>query len=85
MQFMNPLTLEDLDALNDLGKLPWGWEVHYWPERELKHGCFYIKFINPRTHTQYRVDGCTVVETANKAINNINNMFLLDIPIPDYP
>ena len=85
MQFMKPLTLEDLDALNDLGKLTWAWELHYWTERGLSHGSFYIKFIIPRTHTQYRVDGCTVVETANKAINNINNMFLLDIPIPDYP
>ena len=46
MQYMNPLVPEDLDALNELAKLTWTWDVHYWTERGLSHGSFYINFRN---------------------------------------
>ena len=85
MQYMNPLLPEDLEALNELGKLTWAWDLHYWTEKGLEHGSFYINFTNPRNLSQYRVDGYTICEAVNKAIISIKTIFLLDKPPTDYP
>ena len=85
MQYMNPLVYEDLDALNELAKLTWTWDLHYWTERGLPHGSFFLSFRNPHDNTTYRVDGLTIVEAVNNAITNINNLTSIDRQIPDYP
>ena len=85
MQYMNPLVPEDLDALNELAKLTWTWSVHYWTERGLSHGSFYIYFRNPKNNTQERVDGFTISEAVNKAIIIINTIGTSELQIQDYP
>lgn len=85
MPYINPLTHEDLDALNELAELTWSWGVQYWTERGLPHGSFWIDFKNPHDNTTYRVDGSTISEASHKAITKINNHFSSYIQIPDYP
>jgi len=82
---MKPLVPEDLDALNELAELTWAWDLHYWTEKGLPHGSFFLRFRNPQNNTQYRVDGYTVTETVNKAIVNIKTIDLPELQIPDYP
>ena len=87
MPYMNPLVLEDLDTLNELAKLTWSWSVHYWTERGLEHGSYFINFVNPNDNTTYRVDGTTITEAATNAINKIDKLIKVDNPIPEslYP
>ena len=87
MQYMNPLVKADLDALNELAELTWSWSIHYWTERGLDHGSFFMWFVNPNNNTTYRVDGTTVVEVITNAINKIGEIIKVDNPIPEslYP
>jgi len=64
--YMNPLSLEDLNALNELAALTWGWEIKYWTEKELSHGCFILSAYNPNTITWISTQGFSIVEAINK-------------------
>jgi len=64
--YMNPLVLEDLAALNELGTLTWGWEIKYWTEIGLKHGSFVLFACDPVTKSWIRTDGISVLEAVNK-------------------
>jgi len=85
MQYMNPLVPEDLDALNELAKVTWCWDIHYWAERGLDHGSFYMYFLNPKTHIYERVNGLTITETVQNAFLIINPISSPVLQIPEFP
>jgi hypothetical protein len=62
---MNPISLEDLAALNELGTLTWGWEIKYWTEIGLQHGSFILIACDPATKAWVRTDGISIVEAVN--------------------
>ena len=63
--YMNPLSLEDLAALNELATLTWAWELTYMTEKQLEHGSFLITACVPTTKTWVKVDGISVLEAVN--------------------
>lgn len=63
--YMNPLSLEDLAALNELATLTWAWELKYITEKQLEHGSFLITACVPTTKTWVKVDGISVLEAVN--------------------
>jgi len=69
--YMNPLSLKDLDALNELATLTWAWEIRYWTERELSHGSFILSACDPYTSTWIKTDGYSIGEAVNKFKNRI--------------
>jgi len=84
VQYMNLLVPEDLDALNELAKLTWAWELRYWTEKGLTHGSFILNALNPIDTTWYNLGGATVHEVINTFLNNINKDSQL-LTNPDYP
>jgi hypothetical protein len=73
MPYMNPLTPEDLVAINELSELTWSWSLHYWTERGEDHGAFWISFYNPVALMHYRVDGTSVSEIVKKIFNMVES------------
>ena len=84
MQYMNPLVLEDLEAINDLAKLTWAWSIKYWTEKGLDHGSFIITIQSPEDHTWYRFQGSTIIEAVDKIFTSFDQE-RKPLPIPDYP
>jgi len=81
---MNPLVPKDLDALNELAKLTWAWELRYFTEKTLEHGSFVLHALSPKDTTWYRVDGSTIAETVDNFLSKVNHT-LSPLTIPDYP
>ena len=82
MGYMNPPSIEDLFAMEELGNLTWSWNLMYVTEKTLNHGRYYIKAINPHDNTQYTLDGYTIREAIHKFKEQIAPPVL---QIPDYP
>ena len=73
MPYMNPLTPEDLAAINELSELTWAWSLHYWTEKQLDHGSFWIQFLNPVNLIYYKIDGTSVSEVVKKIFNMVES------------
>ena len=73
MPYMNPLTPEDLVAINELSELTWSWSLHYWTERGEGHGAFWVSFYNTVTLMHCRVDGTSVSEVVKKIFNMVES------------
>ena len=66
MKYMNGMKVADLDALESLGDITWGWDLQYTTEPTLSHGRFYFRPVDPNTKVRYTFDGYTIKECVDK-------------------
>ena len=72
--YMTPLSLEDLNAINELATLTWSWNIKYWTEKGLSHGSFIVYACDPNTNSWVTLNGSSLVETINKFKNVIEGV-----------
>lgn len=70
---MNSLKVKDLDALESLGDITWGWDLQYTTEPTMSHGRFYFRPVDPITKIRYMFDGYTIQECVDKFKQKIEN------------
>ena len=84
-QYMKPLILEDMFAINELAKATWAWEIKYWTEKRVDHGSFFLSIQNPKDNAWYKYQGTTIKEVIEKFLVAFTEDKAKNLEITDYP